>query len=350
MENGVADIFGPEEISPPSQIECGSSNTTLKLFLPLASIFENEIEFFGTEALAKNPLQAYVGYIERLGAACLTPSGFLPVRIKGPITQSQMVYFPKLGTQFLSGILLCAPLRGADTEIGIDGKFHGWEYAKSTIDLMKECGIAFSSSEKDFIYVQGAQSYGPPEELKVPASPYLSSYPILAGALAGRVSVEGIPEFKKLQILLDSFGASASSEEGNFSSSAGSLSGIELSMRELGRLLPHAIVLGSVSTGSTKITGISSGSRLEKARMRVLMRSLSKMGASFAEKGEDLIITGGKLSGAEVYPEGDAAVAMALSAAALAATGQTKIIGADCVSRSYPDFFKDLASLGALIR
>lgn len=349
-ENGVADVFGAEEIMLPQKVECAGSNTTLKLMLPLASLFEPEVEFIGNERLAAKPLKAFVGYLERLGATCYTPSGFLPVRMRGPIKESQLVYLPKLGTQFLSGLLLCSPLRAIDTEIGIEGEFSGWEYVQQTIGLMEKCGISFSSKEKDYIYLQGGQPYVPLDDFEIPASPYLASFPILAGALAGRVQSQGVQGFEKLQTLLEAFGASATSGEGGFSSSVGPLSGIELSAAELGRLLPHAMVLASAASGDTKIKAIHSLSRHELTRMRSMMRCLGKMGVKFREDGADLIISGGKLNGAEIQPEGDATVAMACSIAALAANSPTKIIGAECVSKSYPDFFKDLSQLGAIIR
>lgn len=349
-ENGVADIFGAEEIHPPESVECSGSNTTLKLLLPLASLFGQEVEFTGNGQLVKKPLQAFAGYLERLGAACSTPSGFLPVKVKGPITESQLVYSPRLGTQFLSGMLLCSPLRATDTEIGIEGEFSGWEYVKQTIEVMKKCGIAFSSEENGYIYLQCSQQYMPLEDFEIPASPYLASFPILAGALAGRVQSQGMPLFEKLQVLLENFGASASSQEGGFSSSVGALSGIEISAPKLGALLPHAMVLASAASGDTKISAVHSLRRHERSRMRSMMRELSKMGAAFREDGDDLIISGAKLHGAEIRPEGDATVAMACSVAALAAGSPTKIAGAECVSESYSNFFRDLASLGAIIR
>ncbi|HIH18601.1 TPA: hypothetical protein HA225_01340 [Candidatus Micrarchaeota archaeon] len=349
-EGTVADVFGAEEIFPPPILACGASNTTLKLFISLCSLFDKEVELSGSGQLGKKPIEPYVGYLERLGATCFTPSGFLPVRIKGPISVEQMVYPSQLGTQFLSGLLLCAPLRMDDTEIGIEGQMPGWEYVGQTIGVMKKCGISFSSEGSDFLYVQGGQEYAPPGEIEVPPSSYLSSFLLLAGAVAGRIEVEGMPPDPALEKLLTSFGAEAHSRNGNFLSSAGSLSSASLSAPELGRLLPHALVLASLAAGETSIKNMGSLGRSEGARMRIVMRELSKMGASFTDKGGELLVKGGRLAGAEINAEGNAAAAMALSVAALAAGGQAKIIGAECVSDSYHGFFRDLASLGAIIR
>ena len=74
------------------------------------------------------------------------------------------------------------------------------------------------------------------------------------------------------------------------------------------------------------------------------------MGLKSEEQNGTLVFSGGSLKGTEIIPEGDPAVAMACSIAALSAQGQTRITGSECVDKSYPGFFTDLAALGAIIR
>lgn len=350
-DNGVADIFGPEALAPEKVIDCGESSAALKIFLPLACMFDYGIGFTGGASLSKIPLAPFMGYLERLGATCEGASTSLPLKVTGPMAERQLVYFPQLGAQFFSGILFSSPFSGIGTEIVIDGAFPHPEHAESAVWLMKKCRIAFEAAERDFIWLEGAQQYAPLKDFAVPASSYLSSYLLLAGAIAGKVSLENCgsqdPMFEQL---LSSFGAHLSCSGSKCSSSAGSLLGCGLNAAELGRFISHALVLGSIAPGQTKIDGISLLPKSFGRRLPLLIRELSRMGAKISEEENGLVAVGGRLAGAKVEPEGDPMVAMACSIAALAADGPTTISGAECVEKSYPNFFKDLASLGAIVR
>jgi 3-phosphoshikimate 1-carboxyvinyltransferase len=109
-------------------------------------------------------------------------------------------------------------------------------------------------------------------------------------------------------------------------------------------------VLASAAEGQTRINDIDSLPLRHQSRARKLSRDLGKMGAKITEEKGGLTINGGKLAGAKVEPDGDAAVAMACACAAVCASGSTLIMGAECVDKAYPSFFSDLVSLGATVR
>jgi 3-phosphoshikimate 1-carboxyvinyltransferase len=74
------------------------------------------------------------------------------------------------------------------------------------------------------------------------------------------------------------------------------------------------------------------------------------MGAEILEEPEGLIIKGVKLlRGATIDPHSDHRIAMACAIVGLKAMGKTKILGAECVNKSYPNFFNDLKRLGGKI-
>ena len=61
----------------------------------------------------------------------------------------------------------------------------------------------------------------------------------------------------------------------------------------------------------------------------------------------ELVIEGTQLHGARVYGHKDHRIAMALSIAALGASGSSVIEGIECIDKTYPSFIEDLHSLGA---
>ena len=349
QSEGIADVFGPNELVAPLSVDCGDCNTTLKLFLPISASFDSQVKISGSLRLSEKKLSHFFGFLD---AAQVEASygGSLPVGVTGPFSAEEQVYPGQLGSQFLSGILLCAPLLRQDTSIGLEGGVPGWQHVKDTMSLMKEYGIAFYSDNDEFISLPGGQAYSPPEEIKVPASPYLSSFLLLTGALCGKATVRGSCDWQIPTGIFQAFGAGVNIHEQEISVSTSSFSPAEIDAADAGLFLPHALVLASVANGATKIGNLHSLSHGRLLRTQKLCRELGKMGAKIERVGDSFAITGGKLFGAKIEPGADATVAMACAAAAVCAQGPTSINDSECVSRAYPNFFRDLVSLGAIVR
>lgn len=349
--DGVADVFGADDFAIPGTVDCAQSNTTLKMFLALAANLEGRVSFTGQGRLAQADLSPWLGYLSRLGADVQSESGHLPATVGGPLFESEMIYFTPLGPQLFSGLLMCLPIREQDSEIGIDSPFPDPRFPRLACGIMEKCGIRMeTSAEGDYIYVPGGQDYLPLGDYAVPASAHAVSYLLLAGALCGKVAVKGAGEDSRLSRVFSPFGARLSFSDGLATASASSHHGAELFAPGLGEFLPHALALAASSPEQTKISGISQLSRPQERRLRLLLRELSKMGLKSEEEGGSLLLSGGELSGAEITPEGEPAVAMICSIAALCARGQTRITESEIAERSFPGFYSSLASLGALIR
>jgi 3-phosphoshikimate 1-carboxyvinyltransferase len=349
QSGSIADVMAPEALAAPSEVHCADSNTTLKLMLPVCASLGSEANVSVSGKLSEADLSPFLEFLKEAGAQVAQSVSF-PARVRGPILLQERLYSAGLGPQFLSGIILCSPLLPEGASIGIEGRMLGWQYVKDAMIMMKEYGIEFYSDGQDFISLPGGQAYLPPEEIRVPASPYLSSFLLLAGALCGKATLRGSCDWQAHEQLFGAFGASVSIRKHEISVSAGALSGIELEASEAGLFLPHAIVLACVSEGESRIDGVTLLPRRAQSRASKLCRELGKMGAKITEEKGGISITGGRLSGAAVSPDGDPAVAMALAAAAVFAQGKTTIDGSECIERTYPGFFRDLSMLGAIVR
>ncbi len=81
----------------------------------------------------------------------------------------------------------------------------------------------------------------------------------------------------------------------------------------------------------------------ESNRIDVMVHNLSLMGAAVTVTEDGMIIEGGRpLKGAVIDSRLDHRIAMSFAIAGLAAEGETKILGAECVNISYPGFYTDL--------
>jgi 3-phosphoshikimate 1-carboxyvinyltransferase len=86
----------------------------------------------------------------------------------------------------------------------------------------------------------------------------------------------------------------------------------------------------------------------ESNRLSSLYTELKKMGAEIELDESSLTVKGPHaLQGAVIDPHNDHRIAMACAVAALGANGETRIVNAECVRKSYPRFFTDLHTMGA---
>ena len=86
-------------------------------------------------------------------------------------------------------------------------------------------------------------------------------------------------------------------------------------------------------------------------RLQTVSAALCALGGRAHIEGDDLIIEGvDALGGGTVDAANDHRIAMMASICAAYATGPTTILGADCVSKSYPSFFDDFRALGGIAR
>ena len=110
--------------------------------------------------------------------------------------------------------------------------------------------------------------------------------------------------------------------------------------------LPMIAVMACFAKGTTVIKDAAELKVKESDRIAVMVDNLSRMGAHITAADDGMIIEGGyPLHGAEIDSHLDHRIAMSFAVAALAAEGETKILDADCVNISYPNFYKDLLQL-----
>ena len=81
-----------------------------------------------------------------------------------------------------------------------------------------------------------------------------------------------------------------------------------------------------------------------------MILGLREMGIKVTLRGDSLFIEGRNPCGCIINPNKDHRIAMAMSILGLVAEGETTILDAECVSKSYPQFWNDMTRIGAKIR
>ena len=206
-----------------------------------------------------------------------------------------------VGSQFLSALLIAAPLADADTKIVIEGDLKSRPYAEITLDMLDDAGVRVQAGRQEF-FVQGNQTYNL-KGYTVPGDFSSASYPLAAAAVTGSaVTVKGIlPSWQGDAAIIDSLncmGAKVSwdKEKGDLKIKGGELQGIEVDASLTPDLVPTIAVLGAVAKGKTIVKNAEHVRHKETDRLHAMAAELSKMGANIKERPDGLEILGRRAS------------------------------------------------------
>lgn len=114
--------------------------------------------------------------------------------------------------------------------------------------------------------------------------------------------------------------------------------------------LPIIAIMAAVATGTTTIKDAAELKVKESNRIDLIVKGLFDMNSQIEGTDDGFVIHGGvPLCGATIDSHFDHRIAMSFTIAGLIAEGTTTILGKECVTVSYPDFYKHLAALSIKI-
>jgi 3-phosphoshikimate 1-carboxyvinyltransferase len=179
---------------------------------------------------------------------------------------------------------------------------------------------------------------------------------MVAAALNGDVVFHGLDTSsqqadKKILDVLQACGASVNIEKDRIAVAKNNLQGFDLDATDCPDLFPSLAILAAFSEGASRIKGIHRLLHKESNRIESICDMLEAFGIFHAVEDDELYIEGQKtIESATVFSHNDHRIVMAAAAGALRAYDNVRIIQADAVRKSYPDFFTDLQQLGAYCR
>lgn len=346
-------------VAPEDVVQCGESGATIRFMTPVAALARGISVLTGKPQLRTRPIGPLLQAMRELGVTCYTArgDGFPPVIVfGGNIDGGEASLRGDISSQFVSGLLFAAPRAQNDVMIRLTSPLESRHYVDMTIDVLNRHGVKVEKDTDSREYhIWKGQVYKP-ADLTIPGD-YSSAAFILAGAaITGSKIKVGNLERRSLQgdraivEILSKMGAKIKISEDMVEVQGEQLSGLELDADQIPDLVPVLAVLGCYAKGKTIIHKASRLRIKESDRLSSLMSELGKMGTSIQVVDDTLIVNGQlPLRGAIVDPHGDHRIAMACSIAALKAKGSTTVKDAQCITKSYPTFYKDLESIGVKI-
>jgi 3-phosphoshikimate 1-carboxyvinyltransferase len=349
---------GQVRVTPGRErIFAGNSGSTIRLVASLAALAPTKVILDGDSQLRQRPVGDLLSALESLGASArsLENNGCPPIEIRGgKLSGGNVTTSGQKSSQHISALLMIAPYTEGGLTIKVTG-LRSKPYIDITLDVMREFGIESLNKEYKEFLVKNGQIYEG-KRYRIEGDYSSAAYFLAAGAIGGQlVTVKNLKADsaqgdRYLSNILSAMGCAVKSREGAVTvSRRGELKGITIDMGDYPDLVPTVAVIAAYARGKTEMTNISHLKFKESDRLADTATELGKMGIKVDITDNAMLVYGGKPQGAEVEAHHDHRLAMSLSIAALFAKGDSMINGAEAVTKSYPRFFNDLASLRAKI-
>ncbi|XP_012437598.1 3-phosphoshikimate 1-carboxyvinyltransferase 2 [Gossypium raimondii] len=316
----------------------------------------------GVPRMRERPIGDLVTGLKQLGADvdCTLGTNCPPVRIegKGGLPGGKVKLSGSISSQYLTALLMAAPLALGDVEIEIIDKLISIPYVEMTIKLMKRFGVTVEHTDSwDRFFIRGGQKYMSPGNAYVEGDASSASY-FLAGAAVtgGTVTVEGCGTSSlqgdvKFAEVLEMMGAKVTWTKNSVtvtgpprnSSGRKHLRAIDVNMNKMPDVAMTLAVVALYADGPTAIRDVASWRVKETERMIAICTELRKLGATVEEGPDYCVITPPeKLNVTAIDTYDDHRMAMAFSLAACAEVPVT-IKDPGCTRKTFPDYFEVLA-------
>lgn len=348
-DNSELSINGGQFKNHQATIEVKNSGTSIRFLTAALAVAGGKYRLQGVPRMHQRPIGALVDSLNQLGANVDAESvnGCPPVvisndRLAGGSTKIK----GDVSSQYLSGLLMAAPLASEDVVIELEGELVSKTYVDMTIEVMKKFGVDVqAASDYSRFEIGKSQSYSAVEYLIEPDASAASYFWAAAAICGGTATVTGLNR-NSLQgdvgfvECLRKMGCEVNFESNQISVTGPAKVGIDIDMSDISDTAQTLAVVALGVEGSTRIRGIAHNRVKETDRIGNLAIELRKLGAEVEEHEDGLTITPGTLRSAEIDTYDDHRMAMSLALAGLRQSGVI-IRAPGCVSKTYPNYFDD---------
>lgn len=336
---------------PTEDLFCRNSAATFRFMAAIAALVPGTIRLVPGEGLAKRPIAPLLDALTQLGVKYHLDGSI--VVIEGGSLPGGDVELPgDISSQFISALLIAGPLSQKGVNIKLATPLTSKAYIDMTIECLKKFGVRVSASPTMNEFSVAKQIYRP-TDYSIEGDWSQASYLMAIGVLSGEtittnLNAESLQGDRLALGLMQRMGARFSVRRSSVMAQKSFLHGINADMSNCIDLLPTMAVLAATADGSSCFSNIQTARLKESNRVSAICQELQKMGIRTREEEHTLTIIGGSPHGAEIDSHSDHRLAMAFGVLG-SAVGDTIIHGAECVDKTYPQFWQALASLGAKV-
>ncbi len=347
-------ISGGDLRQPEAGLYCGDSAATLRFMTAICSMVPGKCRLTTGASLAKRPVEPLVKALQRLGVDCSSNNDVAPVVVNGGRLKGGETELPgDVSSQFVSALLLVSPLAEEGMRIRLTTPLESKPYVAMTLDCMAKFGVKVEFSEKmdDFYTVK--QTYRP-TRYEVEGDWSSASYFLALGALSNGVEIENLnpaslQSDRAMLEFLNQMGADVNVSPSAIRVKGSKLKALHADLSDCIDLLPTLAVLAAMAEGTSELEGIGRARIKESNRVSAVREGLERMGVKVTEEKDRMLITGSNPKSAVIDSHDDHRIAMAFSILGTLA-GNTTINDAECVKKTFPEFWDILRNIGGRLK
>ena len=311
------DIIPAKSIPHEALLDCGESGSTLRFLLPVVGALGIDATFRMGGRLPRRPLSPLWEEMERMGCRLSRPAENT-IRCQGKLIAGDYFIDGGISSQFISGLLFAAALIDGKSQITVTGNLESKPY----VDLTKQALQIFQAPDfhtPGYVTVEGDWSN--------------SSFFLVAQQLGSAVTVtnlqtDSLQGDRMVATLLPQLEKHC-----------------EIDVRDIPDLVPILSVVAAAQNGAV-FTGIHRLRLKESDRVESVIHMIENLGGKAEADENTLTVYGSGLKGGTVDSMNDHRIAMSAAIASTVCTEPVTILGAQCVSKSYPHFWEEFSRLG----
>jgi 3-phosphoshikimate 1-carboxyvinyltransferase len=331
----------------------GNSGTTMRFLTALVSLGEGRYRLDGAPRMRERPIQDLIDALVQLGVNAYSEcgNGCPPVTVEAAgLHGGNLQINGDVSSQFLSSLLMAAPLSDKPITIRVGGTLVSRPYVSLTLSLMRTFGVeAIANPLLTDFHIAANQRYRP-IYYSMEADASAASYFLAAAAItSGQVRVDGLSrhslqgDVRFLDVLRE-MGCEVKRGDCSLYITGAPLHGIAIDMNDISDTVMTLAAVACFAEGPTTIRNVAHIRHKETDRISAIATELRRVGAEVNEYPDGLKITPRPLHGAEIETYNDHRMAMSMALIGLKVPGIV-IKNPGCVAKTYPGFFTDLEKL-----
>lgn len=345
VEDGVITI-NPIKKVPEEEchLYCGESGSTLRFMIPVVGALGAKGTFHMEGLLSKRPLGPFVETLTAHGMTIVQEDELL--KCSGQLKSGDYAIPGNISSQYISGLLFALPILEGDSTLTVTGKIESADYIAMTEGAIQNNGISFTINDAKYD-IPGSQSYVAIPEGTVEQDWSSAAFFCCMGAMSEKgitiseMNLNSRQGDKEIINILKAFGANIEINGKSITIKKDKLEGQVIDATAIPDLVPTISALAAGAEGTTRIINAGRLRFKESDRLQTTSDMLKALGADIEQTEDGLIINGKKqLNSGVIDAANDHRIAMSAAVAAGYCTGDVTVVGAECVQKSYPDFWK----------
>ena len=311
------EIIPVKSIPNEALLDCGESGSTLRFLLPIVGALGVDATFRMGGRLPSRPLSPLWEELERMGCRLSRPAENT-IRCQGKLIAGDYFIDGGISSQFITGLLFAAALIDGKSQITVTGNLESKPY----VDLTKQALQIFQAPDfhtPGYVTVEGDWSN---------SAFFLAAQQLGSAVTVTNLQTDSLQGDRMVATLLPQLNKHC-----------------EIDVRDIPDLVPILSVVAAAQNGAV-FTGIHRLRLKESDRVESVIQMIKNLGGKAEADENTLTVYGTGLKGGTVDSMNDHRIAMSAAIASTVCTEPVTILGAQCVSKSYPHFWEEFSRLG----